>query len=99
MPVHDSTWQWIYQYTSFNETSAKEVLIQGKLSFLVDRSFFPIRSHLITAHIILLKGKQKLGDTQFISLVALPHCNAYSAKLYGTLAILKLTEYLISLLT
>jgi len=99
MPVYDSTSQWIHQHTNFNETLAKEVLIQEKLSFLVDESFFLIRSHLIAAHIILLKGKQKLNDAQFILLVALPHCNAYSAELCGTLAILKLTKYLISLLT
>ena len=63
----------------------------------MDSSFFPDQSYLIATHIILTKGKQKLVSVNFISSIALLYFNTYSAELYSTLAIVKLTEYLIML--
>ena len=51
------------------------------------------------AHIITTIGKYKIRLANFILFIAPHYQNAYTAKLYSILAILKLVEYLIKSLS
>jgi len=53
-----------------------------------------MRSQFISAHIIITTGQRKISMVNFICLVAILYCNTYTAELYGTLAIIKLVQYI-----
>jgi len=61
----------------------------------VDGSFFPIKSQFISAHIIITRGRNKIGIADFICLVAILYCKAYAAELCGALAIAKIAQYIV----
>ena len=86
---------WITDYTHLNTKAIITALNLKEIIFSVDRSFFPKRSNLISAYIIITTKNHKIGTANFILSVALPYHSAYSAELCGTLAIHIIMEYLI----
>ena len=89
------TAKWIDLSTIINIEESIMALNMKKISFLVDGLFYPDQSYLIVAYIIITIDQTKLESVDFISLIALPYRNAYSAELCRALVIIKIVEYLI----
>ena len=51
--IYQSTEVWIKEYTNIDFLAIIEAISSNKIVFSVDRSFFPERSSLISAHIII----------------------------------------------
>ena len=47
----------------------KIVMIQNKIEFLVDRSFIPKYSEMVSAHIIITYQRRKIRSADFITSV------------------------------
>ena len=77
----DQNVEWI-NYYAFMEN-----LTNNKLIFSVDRLFFPKKSHLIAAYIIVSISHKVILRAKFIITVSLEYCHCYIAKLYGSLTI------------
>jgi len=89
--------EWIDKYTNFDINKVIQAIQEKNISFSIDGSFFPQNSKYIAAHIIITKGKKKLGIANFICTISIPYCHAYVAELCGTLAIFKIIQlYLLS---
>jgi len=54
---------------------------------LVDRLFFPEKSHLIVVYILVLIGNRIILRAKFITIAALEYYHSYAAELYSSLGI------------
>ena len=54
-----------------------------------------MKSQFILAYIVITRGRNKIGTANFICLVIILYRQAYATELYGTLAIIKIIQYII----
>ena len=47
-------------------------MIQNEIEFLVNRSFFPEYSEVVSAHIIITYQRRKIGSADFITSIIVP---------------------------
>ena len=66
--------------------------MKGNTTVLVDGSFFPDNSSLVSAHCIITNEERKLGCGDFASKLAVNYRNSFAAISRGVLAICKLIE-------
>ena len=72
----------------------KRALELGELSNLVDRFYFFKNSEHVLIYIITTRRKMKIGIVDFISTATPIYYNAYIAKLYRALIIMKMIKYI-----
>ena len=65
-----------------------QLLLSGDLEFIVDRSFYPMKSHLISAVWFASIGKKVVARADFITLVVEEYCHPFSVELCRALLIL-----------
>ena len=71
------------------------LLVTEELIILVDRSFFPHKSSLVSAYFAITYENRKIRSRDFISTVALLCRNPFNAKLCGVLTMCKVIEYVV----
>ena len=54
-----------------------------------------MKSQFISAHIVITRDQNKIGTANFIYWVAILYRQAYATELCGTLAIVKIVQYII----
>ena len=69
--------------------------MRDEVGFHVNGSHFPAYLELVSAHLIIMQRKCKLGLGNFLSSIVLPFRNACTAELCGILCIMKLIQYLV----
>ena len=73
----------------------RETILSRIATFVVDRSLFPDKSHLVSNHWRCSGNYVLLATRTFTSSVELQYRNAYAAELCGYLAVLKSIAWVI----
>ena len=79
-----------------NENVLIKTMIKGKLIYSIDGLFFPLKSHLISVHIIILIRKVRVAKVNFITLVSIEYRHTFAAKLCGVLVIIKIIKHIMN---
>ena len=70
-------------------------LINNRIVFCIDGSFFPEKSHLIAVYILASIGNRIILRAKFITIAALEYCHSYAAELYGSLGIYEISHVMV----
>ena len=85
---------WIRELTNIvNHNLLKVAMIQNKIEFSTDVSFFPEHSEVVSAHIIITYQNRKIRWADFITSIIATLQKLFTAELCRVLAICKLVEY------
>jgi len=79
-----------------NEDKVITPMIKGKLIYSIDGLFFPLKSHLISVHIIILIRKVRVAKVNFITLVSIEYRHTFAAKLCGVYVIIKIIKHIMN---
>ena len=67
----------------------KAEIVSGSATFVIDGSFYPDKSHLLSAHWGCSSNEVLLASGNFISTVKLQYQNACTAELCGNLVVVQ----------
>ena len=89
---------WIRDNVTWHKTSetVKAAIVSCSSTFVVDGSFYPDKSHLVSAHWRCSKDEILLTEGNFVSTVECQHRNAYTAELCGCLAVIQFVEWILA---